>query len=204
MELIRSDLLFKYKAIIFDLDNTLYQETEFLFSAYKAIGKFIAKTSGKDHKIYEAFLRNRFNNSGRKYLFDALLEKFNLQNMVLIEEMLEILHNHIVPLTLKKEPVEIINMLIKKNKLIFILTNGNKQQQQNKINGLKIPILFPQINIIYANDYEPKPSPFCINYIRKQYRLEPSEIILIGDSETDKLTADNSNIDFKNISDYEN
>ncbi len=203
-ELLKFKEIFNYKAVIFDLDNTLYDETEFLFPAYKVISNYIANKSGYNANAYETYLIDSFSNFGRSYLFDKLIYDFQLQNITTVEELLKILHSYQPSLAIYENVLSIIEELIFKEKTLFILTNGNHIQQRNKITALNIPIRFPMITVIYANEFKPKPSPYCVNLIMKKYKIKNTQILIVGDSFIDKSTAENSDIDFLNISNITN
>lgn len=200
MESQKYKAIINYKVFVFDLDDTIYDETEFLFSAYRFISDYIAGKSGEKAVKYETFLIHSFKTFGREKLFDRLIADFQLCDVVTVEELLQLLRSHKVPLTIHEKVLSFLRKLIREDKQIFILTNGHPVQQRNKIQGLGLSRILPGIKIIYANEYEPKPSPYCINRIIEHDKVSRSEILVIGDSETDRLTAENANVDFLNIS----
>lgn len=200
MELLKFKEIFNYKAIILDLDDTLYEERAFLFPAYKKISDYISNKSGNKAAIYESYLINSFETSGRSHLFDRLINDFQLHELITTAELLDILRNHVVALTFRKNIDSIMEELINSGKKLFILTNGHPIQQRNKITGLNIPTRFPMITVIYANEFKPKPSPYCVNQIIKEYNLNNTDVLLVGDSDIDKLTAEQAFINFLNIS----
>lgn len=53
--MLKYNLFDSYQVIIFDLDNTLYDESVYLFSAYNDIGKFIEKQVGGYSGEYVSF-----------------------------------------------------------------------------------------------------------------------------------------------------
>ena len=58
--MLKYNLFDSYQVIIFDLDNTLYDESVYLFSAYNDIGKFIEKQVGGYSGEYVSFLVTSF------------------------------------------------------------------------------------------------------------------------------------------------
>ena len=72
-------LLNKYENFIFDLDNTLYDETEYLFRAYQNIAGKLSGKNAKKKAEYFKFLKNTFLKEGRQNLFDKFLINFGLQ-----------------------------------------------------------------------------------------------------------------------------
>lgn len=200
------NLFNRYNAVIFDLDDTIYPEIEYLKQAYRFIAQSVIKVESSldttEDEIFN-FLIYTFTNEGRNKLFQKMREKFNI-NFFSLENFLSCLHN--VPL--KKNELEVYShihklliSLSKQNKLIFILTNGNISQQRNKVNSLDLnPSIFNEI--IYASsrgrEYE-KPHSFFIDKIMSDYSLKCNQILLIGDSDIDKETAHNAGIDFFNV-----
>ena len=69
----------KYNLVIFDLDNTLYEENNYLFKSYQAIATYLSK---KDKNLSEglllSFLKEEFISSGRNNILNKLFE--NLKN----------------------------------------------------------------------------------------------------------------------------
>jgi putative hydrolase of the HAD superfamily len=193
--------LFKnYDYIILDLDDTLYPEIQYLDGAYKNIAKFIAKnTNISSEKIYN-YLTLQFNIKGRHLLFDRLLTNFNI-NSAILPEMLKILRtfkpkNKIL---LYSEIYKILPALISKSKYTFVVTNGNVEQQKNKVKNINWRNLNKSLIFIYANRFNKKPSPDSFNFIKKKYFINPTKTIMIGDSNTDKDFAENCNINFFHI-----
>ena len=85
---------------------------------------------------------------------------------------------------------------IKKRSRVAILTNGNREQQFFKITLLGLNNLFNEQNIIYANDFTPKPSPEAMQHILNSSNCSPSHCVFIGDSDVDKKCAELSGVDF--------
>lgn len=192
-----------YKAVIFDLDNTIYPEIEYLKRAYFQISKSIVLEENIDCEnimdIYY-FLLNTFLTRGRKDLFQQTKNKYNLRKLTL-NNFLDRLHQ----VSLVKNELNIfgdikrlLQHLHKRKILLFILTNGNVTQQKNKIRSINIDInIFNEIIYASSNNGEfEKPNPYFINKIIDKYLIPRNEIILIGDSEIDRKTTINASIAF--------
>lgn len=189
-----------YNCYIFDLDNTLYDENSYLFSAYEEMALNLSLKYDIDAIIVKNFLVETFLVSGRLKLFNNLINSFKLPQSVL-PDLLNILRNHkmINQISLFPELEVLIRKLIIENKSIFILTNGNVQQQKNKINqidwkGIK------KLKFVFANELVPKPSPEGVLFILKESNCKRDKVLFIGDSIVDEQCAHAANIDFLNIS----
>ena len=67
----------KYKTYIFDLDNTLYNEVDYLYPALFSIARDLDNQYGSGYLNVCAFLKNTFIREGRKELFDKLIIHFD-------------------------------------------------------------------------------------------------------------------------------
>ena len=202
--------LFNYRIIIFDLDDTIYNESLYLKQAYRYIGECLCQRVSDCKSTPDeisSFLFLEFEKEGRSRLYEKLSNKYNIGDFCL-DDFLKCMRT--VPLEegsikINSDMYSLIDRLIKKEKMVFILTNGNVDQQKNKIKSLDFPHK-DKIKVFYASsrgfDLQ-KPSPYFVNEIKKSYSSRESDIIFIGDSEVDKKTAFNSDIDFINVQDLE-
>lgn len=202
MDLSESENIKKYEVVILDLDNTLYDESEYLYSAYRRIGEYIQSLTGYTENPYTPFLIETFEQEGREGLFDKLLSHFNLEQQVTCASILSVLRDNSIVLTVFEPMKELIGQLIGRKQTIYILTNGNPRQQRNKVASLDIQGLLPFIKVVYANEYIPKPSPFCVEEILREEKVSPQHAVLIGDSDIDKITAEQAAIHFIHVNKF--
>ena len=193
------DDLFKFyndnRTIIFDLDNTLYDEDAYLYGAYK---KIACTQKNYDDSLIFKFLTNEYKKNGRIRLLNKLEKKFPEIDLS-INEMLDLMRTYdgsYINLDLKEWFLKFLN-LVNSDFIIRIITNGNILQQKNKINLLNIENLGFLTDIVYANEYGGKPN------IEPYNALIDSKLfgcpIYIGDNEVDELFSKNSGIDFYNV-----
>lgn len=189
----------KYDCYIFDFDNTLYSENLYLFSAYEEIAQYTSVKFDLDLNIIKKFLIKNFLNTGRQNLFNDLINSFKLPN-ALLSELLIILRNHKMDnkIPLFSELESMINELILLNKSIIVLTNGNVQQQKNKMNQIDWKEI-KKLNFVFANEIAPKPSPEGVFSILKESCCKRERTLFIGDSEVDMQCAKAARIDFLHV-----
>lgn len=193
----------KYKLIVFDLDNTLILERDYLFGAYEEISNQIESACLVDKLKIKNYLKDEFINNGRTKLFDKMINRFNISKIE-IKVILNILRSYT---PLKKitliENMKLILQVLKDEKIPYVIfTNGNVDQQKNKVANIKWDGLLT--DVIYANEINPKPNPISFsNYLLKnKIKINKSEILMIGDSVVDELFAENFGIDFSHISKF--
>lgn len=187
-----------FKNIIFDFDNTLYDERQYLFPVFQSIATSYASNDCSAENELFNFLCLTFTLEGRENLYDKLIKRYNISSLS-IDSMLEIQRNIELPVKLQlfPEAAYVIQSQLALNKNLFIATNGNKQQQLNKLSQLQWgTINYSMIRPYFACDYKPKPSPDVILAIINDFQLAPSETVFVGDAITDEDCARNAGICF--------
>lgn len=190
--------IFENKLIIFDLDNTLIEENEYLFSAYQQIATVFEKYKIPPQEVYN-YLVNKFINSGRKNIFNELCYHFELAPNI-VDECLNILRTFepTKRLNLRTSILQKFEEYFKNTDYIFIITNGNIRQQKNKVRYTNWGYLKPVV--IYAKEYGSKPNPWSYIQLCQNYSIqrEKVQVYYCGDSDTDATFAKNCGIGFIN------
>jgi FMN phosphatase YigB (HAD superfamily) len=181
--------------IIFDLDNTLFDETTYLFPAYEAISKIAAPENDSLAGQIRCFLQQTFLATGRAGLLDAMREKFpglggNLMSWLAAMRTLPVPGG--IPFLEWVEPF----CADLPSTPLAILTNGNTQQQENKFRQLTPPNLRERFRLYCAAKYVPKPSPTALYAILREFHCDVSAALCVGDAETDRLCAERAGVAF--------
>lgn len=174
--------------IIFDLDDTLYNERDFVFSGYREVSKFLSlKLNIDSTKIYKKLKEYFF--ESRDKVFDRLLDFYGIKNKQLVKNCLKVYRKHKPEITLSPEAINCLERL--KIYPIYIVTDGNKLVQNNKIKALKLEERVKKVFITHRYGLKhAKPSPYCFNKIQNLEAIDTNKIIYI---------ADNPNKDFIGI-----
>lgn len=170
------------KAIFFDLDNTLYDQSLFYDSAFSAVAHYLSGISGIDPE--NVFNRlwgiQKEKGSLYKYLFDDIIAYFRLDSAV-TNTLIKIFH---FPLPCKIELFDGVKTLLQKLKsryFLGIITNGNAKMQAHKIDCLNIAHLFDTI-IYTSTELHPKPSPYCYTLAVRKAECRTCEALYVGDN----------------------
>jgi len=170
--------------LIFDLDNTLYDESYYILAAHKEIAEFLSEKGDVSGKEIFKILRSDFHEKTSMYsrLFNDLLEKMNLE-ITLLSDLMKI-YSNIKPNIELYPAVKtlLIEIKIQKKKL-GLLTNGTVDTQRNKVNILNLKKYFDSIIIArsYGKDYE-KPNPKIYTIILQELNSKPKNSVYIGDN----------------------
>ena len=171
------------KAIIFDLDDTLYNEVDFVKSGYKVISKKISKDYNiKESLIYEKLI-TLFNKSS-KNVFNRLLDDLSIKyDTNYINELITLYREHYPNIKLTNEVIEILTNLKSKGYVLGIISDGNYITQKNKCDALKLNKYFDEIILTdkYGKEYW-KPNPYTFKLFIKKFKLYEENIIYIGDN----------------------
>ena len=120
--------------VVFDLDDTLYDEIEYCRSGFAAVSAFLAgMPNAPDCDSIFAALWGQFTAGNRTRTFDAALEELGIdydERRVL--ELVEVYRNHVPKITLPEDSRDILVELSSKYAL-GLLTDGFLPAQRLKV-----------------------------------------------------------------------
>lgn len=166
--------------IAFDLDDTLYEEITFVKSGLNSVSNYLFKKFSIPIEESTNFLHHELVN-GREQILDKLLRKFKLYSKHEVRKCLSIYRNHYPDIQLIPQANLILERF--KDVSLYVVTDGNKIVQKNKIYALGLPKKIK--SYILTSNYglkNAKPSPHCFMHICKKENVRPSEFIYIGDN----------------------
>jgi len=126
---------------VFDLDDTLYHEIDFLKSAYHSI---VAEISSDPNDILYNELLNIYLSGSNPFRF--LIEKFPEKNLT-VEKLVYLYRNHYPIISLREGALEMLKEIKKKNGKTGIITDGRGITQRNKIQALDLGSLIDRLVI---------------------------------------------------------
>ncbi|WP_024787519.1 HAD family hydrolase [Lebetimonas sp. JH369] len=149
--------------IVFDLDDTLYDEIDFVKSGFREISKYLG-----DEKYFN-FMWEEFLKNGSGKIFDKLIKTFNIDTDV--KKLIEIYRFHKPNITLPKESKEILEF--NNNNDTALISDGYYMMQQNKFLALNLDkyIKYPIFTDFYHTK-KPELKPFKMvmeKFPNKQY-----------------------------------
>lgn len=138
--------------IVFDLDDTLYYELDYLISAYKEIAVFI---DARQYKVLFSIMFSMYRN--KLDVFSFLEEKYGVEKQILIKKY----RTHKPTIYLNEGVLKVLKRIKEKGGKIAIITDGRKKTQKNKIKALQIGGYVDFISISEEIGYEkPNKTPF--------------------------------------------
>ena len=134
-----------------------------------------------------------------KPVFDIFLKDYNnINKQKIISFCISLFQNYECKELKRSKSLRILLKSIYKQKTLFIVTNGHKKRQANKIKYLKINEYFKKIFILDGVKKEIKPSitnvKYLIRYLKENKNLKS---VFVGDNEdSDYKFAKNMKIEF--------
>lgn len=169
------------KLIVFDLDDTLYPEVDFVRSGFTAVDAWLSRELGVAGFFAEAW--RLFEGGRRGDVFDLALSRLTFPaTRELIRELVAVYRDH--PPTIKLAPDALRVLQCRGNYLGFaVLTDGYKATQQRKIDALQLDIY---CNPILRTDcwgrayWKPHPRGFLA--IQDHFGLPASSLVYVADN----------------------
>ncbi|HWZ15197.1 MAG TPA: HAD hydrolase-like protein [Mucilaginibacter sp.] len=198
-----SDIDKRKTAFIFELDDVLYPEKDYLFQVYYLFAGLLEYTELIDAKMATDLMVSTYNNEGKDVVFDRLKEKFDLSERFRYS-LSNLLNTVKLPLKLLvyQNMLNMLQEVVVDRKKLFIVTNGNPEQQLNKIKQTEWHGLEEYLTCYFADESVPKPEPDVIHLLMKEHNLQRRNIVMIENSETDRLCAQACGIDFINTKEF--
>lgn len=174
-----------YKVIIFDLDDTLYFEKDYVKSGYKVIAKYLnEKYRLNERIIYQEMLILFFENS--KNVFNRILDKYKIPYLEKdIQNMVMLYRKHKPKIKLSRDIRKTLIFLLKNGYHLGIITDGFKEAQKQKIKSLRLDKYFEKIIItddLGENRKYWKPHEKAYILIKEYFDVEFNEMIYVGDN----------------------
>ncbi|MCP4608688.1 MAG: HAD family hydrolase [Planctomycetes bacterium] len=181
--------------VVFDLDDTLYDEIEYCKSGFAATAEFLANSTesvtAEIERISSAFWE-QFNTGNRTKTFNAALDKLDITyDDELILQLIEVYRRHKPKITLPSDSRDALQKLSTKYTLA-LLTDGFLPAQQYKVQALGIEKYFKFI--VYTEQLGRefwKPSPVGFEKILQSLEVRPENTVYIADNEKKDFIAPN-------------
>ena len=171
------------KALLFDLDDTLYDEKQFVESGFFKLAEFVESKFKINKKDFYKILIDIFKGGARGNIFNLALEKVNVAyEENIIRAMVKIYREHNPKIKLAED----VKSLLEKLKEIYslgIVTDGYFEVQKKKVQALKLEELFD--SIIYTDKYGReywKPNVYGYKLALEDLQVSSKEAIYIGDN----------------------
>ena len=173
--------------VVFDLDDTLYEEIKYCRSGFQAVSDFLsglpsAKQKYSSDKIFK-ILWNHFTTGDRTHVFDSALNEMNIDyNEDTIRNLVDIYRKHRPKITLPSSSKTVLDQLSSKYALALV-TDGFLPAQELKVSALDIEEYFKCI--VYTEELGRdfwKPSPAGFKKVLKTLKQKAKNCVYVADN----------------------
>lgn len=175
---------FPVRAAIFDLDDTLYPEKQYVKCGFDAVANVLCNVENAREKLWGAFLQ-------KKNAIDHVLEKENLNDKDLKAYCLEAYRNNTPILSFYPGIKDILISLKNRGVKLGVITDGRPNGQRAKIKALALDSYFDEIIITdeLGGEIFRKPDDISFRIMLKRFGVEAKDAIYIGDNAGKDKTA---------------
>ncbi len=171
------------KAVIFDLDDTLISEKEYIKSGYRHIAEVIGQrfNINKDQVYIDLF--QLFRESPHN-VFNRLYEKYQIEySKEMIIDLVNEYRGHFPDVQYYDDVMQCLNELKVLGVKIGIITDGYAQAQRQKLKAVEADMYFDEIIVTdeLGRDYW-KPHPKAFEIIKERFGVSFDEMIYVGDN----------------------
>jgi len=165
---------------IFDLDDTLYPERSFVESGFFSVALYLQHNFGWPIQESIDHMITTLERDGRGAVFDKLLQSHGIKTANFVRNCVNVYRYHQPKIQLYSAAVNALSSLSSRP---YLVTDGHKSTQQNKIKALDLESKFEKIFITHRYGIRhAKPSIYCFDLIRKRVKCNWSDMFYVGDN----------------------
>ncbi len=180
------------KAIIFDMDDTLYPEQQYIRSGYRAVAQRLS-AFGVSSEVAFDLLWDIFSHDPQEKVFNAVLAKLNItETPELISELITLYREHQPNISPSDGVAELLGYLSGKYTL-GLISDGYMPGQQNKLDALGIGKFFTEVIFTETLGRKHwKPSSRAFELMAQKLGFAHSECVYIGDNQKKDFVGPNA------------
>jgi putative hydrolase of the HAD superfamily len=169
------------RALIFDLDDTLYCEHDFVASGYRAVAEYVGAQCGRPSDKILGVMMEIFAQEGRRAVMPAVLERFS-GSTARVDELVDVYRRHEPAIRLFAGYEDLLREWRRTYRL-GVITDGIPEVQERKCRALGLIGAVDRILCTWHYGCErEKPHPHSFQLVLADLKVRPSEALFIGDS----------------------
>jgi len=175
-------ILTKLRALVFDLDDTLYPERSYIISGFKAVASWISGRTGLSSETAEKELLTLHDKGERTRTFDRWLEIRALPQADYLNEMIQTYRQH-PPRIVAYPGAEPLLSRLRASHRLGLVSDGYQEVQRLKLDSLGLSNYLEAV--VYSDafgrkDWKPSTKPF--EAVLSMLGVSPSEAAYIADN----------------------
>lgn len=163
------------KAVVFDLDDTLYNEEDYVYSAFAEIA---CDLEGR-YNLSDVLNRMKSYYIDGIDVFKSINDYYGIN--IPIASYLEMYRNHFPSIDLSVQIEAVLVLLKERGVKLGLITDGRSITQRNKIKALGLNAYFPADCIVISEEFGSE-KPDLRNYLFFQEKFGVGDFFYIGDN----------------------
>ena len=164
-------------AVIFDLDDTLFFEKDYVRSGYRQVASLLPQIADAEAKLWEAFCQG-------KPAIDTVLAEAGLDDPNTKQLCLNTYRNHMPNIQLRDGVLQLLHTLKANGVQLGILTDGRPEGQRNKLQALGLYDLVDHIIITdeLGGVAFRKPNDIAFRILQTRFNVPYGNMLYVGDN----------------------
>jgi putative hydrolase of the HAD superfamily len=171
----------RWKAVVFDLDDTLYPEADFVRSGFRAVSRLLENTHGFPATEVFSRLDSMFRRGVRGNTFDLLVRELG-STPIDIVPLIDEYRRHdpeIQPFA------DIPPLLLRLSQFVRLglISDGYFDVQRRKLTALELGSVFE--SVVFTDEFGRehwKPHPFAFRTVLERLAVHPSQAVYVADN----------------------
>lgn len=170
------------RAIVFDLDDTLYPEREYVHSGFQTVADWVETHLGISRDVALAGFWHLFSEGNRGNIFDLWLSSHGIKTEALIPQMVKVYREHNPRIEPYPDTLELITRL-RQHYRLGLVTDGYVHVQQRKVKVLGLASYFDAIVFSASlGEGAGKPSTQPFKEVLERLGISGPEAVYVGDN----------------------
>ncbi len=170
-----------YKTLVFDLDNVLYPEKDYLIQVYYLFAQFMEYTEQMNAQNMVDFMKEVFEKEGREDIFEKTSKAFSIPEKYKHNfKLLHITARLPLKLLMYKSTLNFMQKAAGKGKQLILLADGNPEIQINKIRQLEWNGLETSIKVYFTEELA-KSRDLAIVRLCSELKINSEQLLLVDE-----------------------
>lgn len=172
----------KLRAVLFDLDDTLYPERDYVRSGFRAVSQWAHRRWAISQEATYETLCRLLEAGARRDTFDQWLRRSGLEHRTSLEEILNVYRTHAPQITAYPEAPGVLERLVHRV-LVGLVSDGPVAIQERKLAALDLRHHFQCV--VFTDVWGPafrKPHPRGFKEALGALRVRPGAAVYVGDN----------------------
>jgi putative hydrolase of the HAD superfamily len=167
-----------YCLYLVDMDDTLYEEWQYVLSGFRAVSVVAAKYVNVDASVAYDYMVRHFECRGRSGVFDAFLQANGIRpEPEVIQSWVSVYRDHQPEISPYAGVLDALVVLRRSGACVCVVTDGLTSMQERKFKALRLGAYVDRVVYCHQTGF-PKPDPRALAGIVRQGQ---GDAVMVGD-----------------------